>query len=118
MLIRGAIATVISIGLLAGCATTGTMSTMGPIETRLTGKTLVNSGGWSITPEAGGVLSGTEADGSAVVGTWEERNGQFCRTLTQPADWAGTACQNVVFEDDGTVTFIRADGSKSVMTMQ
>ena len=118
MLNNGTIGTVMAACVLAGCAATGSVETMGPVETRLSGKTLVSDGGWSLMLQPGGVLSGSEADGSPVLGTWEERGGQFCRTLVEPKDWAGTACQDVVFSDDGTVTFIRADGSQSVLTIQ
>ena len=103
--------------LLAGCVSNTGSEDMGVIETRLSGKTLVSEDGWFITLGQNGRLMGEEADGSELAGVWEERDGQFCRTLTLPESFAGTACNDFVIEGD-QVTVLRADGSVDVLTIQ
>jgi hypothetical protein len=102
---------------LAGCMQTAPTDEMGPIAARLSGTTLVSEQGWTFNLGADGQLSGSEADGRPIAGVWAERDGKFCRTLTLPEAWAGTACQEVEFDGD-QVAFVRADGSRAVLTVQ
>ncbi len=93
---------------LAGCMQTpasepATTNSGGALAERLSGATLTNDRS-TIVLGADGSMSGS------VEGAWTERNGQFCRTLTAPARLAGTICQPVRFNDDGTVTFIGGAG--------
>lgn len=37
-------------------------------------------------------------------GTWEIKNGQWCRTISTPDRFKGSACQDLTFNGDGTVT--------------
>lgn len=78
----------------------------GEITQRRSGVTLTNSDG-TIILGADGSISGDLTNGGAIAGAWTERNGQYCRTLTAPERLAGTLCQDVRFNDDGTVSFLR-----------
>lgn len=105
--------------MLVGCsaeltADTAVMSTAsGPAA--LSGKTLTNADTTFIV-NADGTLTGEEATGEAVAGTWTIEDGKWCRTLTQPAAYAGTSCRDVIIEGD-QVTLARPDGSGSTYTM-
>lgn len=59
---------------------------------------------------ADGRLDGVSVDGLPVAGTWAVRDGLWCRSLTQPALVAGTACERPLFEGD-RVTFVRESGT-------
>lgn len=101
---------------VSGCMQTGGMAAgdMGEAESltaRLSGKTLTNETGGTIVLGADGSLSGVVED------AWTERDGQFCRTLTSPARLAGTLCQNVCFDDEGTVTFLTGAGGDTPWTI-
>ena len=50
--------------------------------------------------------------GSGIEGVWEERNGQYCRTITAPAQLAGTECQSVTV-NGSQVTFDNRSGRTS-----
>lgn len=101
--------------LLAGCVETTNLEEAGPVTTQLAGKTAVSKAGWTFNFSPDGRLSGSEADGSEISGTWTERDGQFFRTLTLPERLAGTLCQDVEFTEN-QVSFLRKDGSATVMT--
>ncbi len=90
---------------LAACQTTS------PLQTAVSGKTLVGERN-SITVNEDGTLVG-----NGFRGTWEVRGDRWCRTITQPAQMAGTACQNVVLDGD-QITFIRASGTEITFTIQ
>lgn len=104
---------------LAGCSAeltsdTAVMSTAsGPAA--LSGKTLTNAD-TTFVVNADGTLTGEEATGEVVAGTWKIEDGKWCRTLTQPAAFAGTSCRDVIIEGD-QVTLARPDGSGSTYTM-
>lgn len=50
------------------------------------------------------------------MGTWEVRDGKYCRTITVPEKWKGTECQEVKI--DGTqYTFISPTGRTNTYTM-
>jgi len=58
----------------------------------VSGKT-VTAGDTTIYVNPNGTLSGTGPAGS-IAGTWEIRNGQWCRAITAPQAWVGTQCQD------------------------
>ncbi|MEM6460429.1 MAG: hypothetical protein AAF724_00775 [Pseudomonadota bacterium] len=64
-----------------------------------------------ITANADGTLTGKVGENLDVdlAGTWEIRNGEWCRTLTQPAGAAGSACQQLTL-GDGVVTIVGSNG--------
>ncbi len=43
-------------------------------------------------------------------GSWTVRDGDFCRTLTEPKQWAGTECQPTKL-GDGTVSITGRNGT-------
>lgn len=79
------------------------------LQATLSGRTLSNDNG-RITLGTDGRLSGS-VRGAALDGAWTVRNEQFCRTITQPARVAGTECQDVTFNDDGTITIDGVNGA-------
>jgi hypothetical protein len=69
----------------------------------LSGKSLVN-GNDVFFAAADGTLTGTGGpDKTKFAGTWEIVNGNWCRTFTETAQFAGRACQKAVL-GYGTVT--------------
>jgi hypothetical protein len=54
-------------------------------------------------------MSGT-VRGAPFAGAWTVRNERFCRTITQPARLVGTECQDVTFNDDGSMTIDGVNG--------
>ncbi|WP_424969923.1 hypothetical protein [Dinoroseobacter sp. S76] len=82
-----------------------------PLKDALAGKTLMNvdNPDTLLTFGADGSLSG------AVTGTWSVENGQFCRTLTEPASVAGSLCQDVVIDGD-VLTFLAGTNGDSSWT--
>lgn len=107
-------ASLAAVALGAGCmpSTTATTTTSGDaqggLQATLSGRTLSNDNG-QINLGADGQMSGT-VQGAPFAGAWTVRNEQFCRTITQPARVAGTECQDVVFNDDGTITIDGVNG--------
>jgi hypothetical protein len=85
------------------------------LASALSGKTLTHPD-VTMLVSANGQLSGTESDGTNLVGTWAIKDGQWCRTLTAPASFAGTACQDVTVAGD-QATFTRAGGSSITYTI-
>lgn len=81
-----------------------------PIADTLSGKTLVASG-QELTAHADGRLIGKVGKNLDVdlVGTWEIKGDQWCRTLTKPKGAAGTACQDITL-GDGTATIVGNNG--------
>lgn len=81
-----------------------------PITEALSGKILV-APGQEITAHADGRLIGKVGQNldTDLVGAWEIRDGQWCRTLTEPAAAAGTACQDITL-GDGVVTIVGGNG--------
>lgn len=112
--------TLIALFGLAACqTTTGPVSQSSAmvtdLESTLSGKTLTHPD-VTILVSANGQLSGTESDGTNLVGTWTIIDGQWCRTLTAPVSFAGTACQDVSIAGD-QATFTRAGGSSITYTI-
>lgn len=66
------------------------------------------NGVFNILP--GGSLTGrlnqTQGD---VTGTWEIRNGQWCRTIAEPMELSGTQCQEMTLTQT-EVVLTRPDG--------
>ncbi|MEM8956460.1 MAG: hypothetical protein AAGC86_01475 [Pseudomonadota bacterium] len=81
-----------------------------PVTEALAGKTLV-APGQNITTHADGTLTGKVGENLDIdlIGTWEIRDGQWCRTLSQPAAAAGSACQDITL-GDGVVTIVGSRG--------
>jgi hypothetical protein len=88
---------------------------MSPLRAQLSGKTLTNEFVTMALTKDGQII-GKESTGEVTRGTWTVRDGQFCRTLTEPAAYAGTACQDVAFSGN-QVTFTRANGSTITYTI-
>lgn len=61
--------------------------------------------GQVINANADGTLTG-----AGVKGTWTIKNGQWCRTLTEPKAFAGSACQKMDIQGN-VMTLTRANGS-------
>jgi hypothetical protein len=103
-----------SIGMfVGGCVASPTATSIsanagGDLTSALSGRTLVNDVG-TITLGADGRMTGA-VRGAPFAGAWVERNGQFCRTITQPARLVGTECQDVTFNGDGTITIDGVNG--------
>jgi len=87
------------------------------IAEQVAGKTLIGAQNDNFVIGADGSLTGTTAKGDALVGTWEIKNGEWCRTITEPATLAGSACQGATIEGS-TFTVTRADGSTAVWQME
>ncbi|GAA3853528.1 hypothetical protein [Celeribacter arenosi] len=49
-------------------------------------------------------MSGTVGPDQTLAGVWDVRGGQWCRTLSAPPAFVGTACQNATLNGDGTMT--------------
>ncbi len=98
---------------LAACKTTGEnlSESDAPLYAALAGQTLENRA-VSFHLHENGTLSGT-----GVKGTWEVKDGKFCRTLSQPASLAGSDCQAVLFDGD-LVTFFRSNGTKATYRLR
>lgn len=77
-----------------------------PLYDAVVDKTLVREdGNVTIFAASDGTLTGTSAAGD-LLGTWEIRNGQWCRTLSAPQRAAGSACQDMSLTDGG----VKIDG--------
>lgn len=79
-----------------------------PITAAISGKRLVAPRGDFIDVGADGRVTGMIGPDQslALSGVWEIRDGQWCRTLTEPASFAGTACQDATLNGDGTITIV------------
>jgi len=109
-------ATVACALLVSACAETTTTTTSGassdPITQAISGKRLVADRGDYLDVGANGSVTGMVGPDQTVSleGAWQIRNGQWCRTLTKPAQLAGTSCQDATLNGDGTVTIDGANG--------
>ncbi|MEM6974016.1 MAG: hypothetical protein AAF577_14545 [Pseudomonadota bacterium] len=102
---------------LAACQTGGTGEAPPTTAVPLTadavaGRTLSNAEAGVFQIGADGSLTGLigSARDEALVGTWSVADGQWCRTITEPARIAGSACQEATQNDDGTVTIVGRRG--------
>ncbi len=104
---------------LAACQTTtsgtATQSTNAPTWLSIVDKTLLNGadGETEVVLRSNGTIGGNED----IVGTWEERDGKYCRTLTEPERFAGTECQMVTLNGN-EVTFESPGGRTSTWDVQ
>lgn len=99
---------------LAACAETQTAD---PITQAVSGRTLV-AGDTRLTAGANGALVGTLAGGDTLSGTWRISNGKWCRTLSQPARFAGPeVCQDAALTD-GQLVIIGSNGSPTTYTIE
>ena len=75
-----------------------------PITAAISGKTL-SSANSKIRLATSGQLTGTAGPNGDVrlAGAWTVRDGQWCRTLNEPTQIAGTECQAATL-GDGTIT--------------
>ena len=77
---------------------------------QVAGKTLTGSDKSKFEISADGALTGVTGKGDALAGTWEVKDGDWCRTIKEPARLAGSACQAASIKGS-TLTLIRDDGS-------
>lgn len=98
--------------VLAGCvdstAPADTAMATDPLYTALAGQSF-SRGDFTITFNTNGRLTG---ENPSVVGRWEIKDGQFCRTITEPAQIAGSECQNVTIDGD-SYTFSGSSGDRT-----
>jgi hypothetical protein len=66
---------------------------------------------------ADGSLTGKTDRGEAVTGTWQVKGGKWCRTITEPARLAGSACQTASIKGK-TLTITREDGTAVAWKMR
>jgi hypothetical protein len=92
---------------VAACQPTTEAADADPLASALSGRTLVADNA-EINVGADGSLTGRLGTNleNELVGAWTVRNGQWCRTITEPARLAGTECQDATVNADGTVTFV------------
>lgn len=117
------VATIASASMLAACGDTMSTSapateTMDPITAQLVGKRLTSTGMTMQLQEGNRMAGRAGPSGNVLIdGAWEIRDGDFCRTITAPAQMAGTECQAITIDGetatlqgrDGPTTFIIAD---------
>lgn len=96
---------------LGACQANTTATEVDPLTAAVSGKTLVSEGG-EFRVGRDGTLTGAVGPNrdTEVTGAWAIRDGQWCRTLTAPARLAGTACQAMTLNGDGTVTIDGVSG--------
>ncbi|MGB3315837.1 MAG: hypothetical protein WBB85_15625 [Albidovulum sp.] len=86
------------------------------IQDVLSGKTLTSAKGKTVyVLGQDGVLGGKIAK-HKVVGIWEVRDGQWCRTISEPKDREGDACREVAI--DGENVTLTGDGQSIMYTMK
>ena len=105
------LAAILAASVLGACATETPQAT-DPITQAVAGKRLVADRGDYVDVKADGTLSGMVGPEQTeeLAGTWEIQNGQWCRTLTLPANFTGSACQDATLNDDGTLTIDGVNG--------
>lgn len=112
---KSTILTLTALIAVTACAEVST--TPDPIEQAVSGRTLM-AGDTRLTAGANGALVGTLASGDTLSGTWRINNGKWCRTLTQPARFAGPeVCQDAALTD-GQLVVIGSNGSPTTYTIE
>lgn len=96
--------------LLGACAegTQQSAAPTDPLSNALSGKTIVSEN-FQASLGSNGSFNGKATNGMIFKGAWTVRDGQFCRTLTEPKPFVGTECQNAEL-GDGTVTLVTQRG--------
>ncbi len=103
--------------LIAVSACAAVSTTPDPLEQAVSGRTLV-AGDTRLTAGANGALVGTLASRDTLSGTWRITNGKWCRTLTQPARFAGPeVCQDAALAD-GQLVVIGSNGSPTTYNIE
>ena len=103
--------------LIAVTACAEVSTTLDPITEALSGRTLV-AGDTRLAAGANGALVGKLASGDTLSGTWRISGGKWCRTLTQPARFAGPeVCQDAALAD-GQLVIIGSNGSPTTYTIE
>ncbi len=100
--------TTLGLGVIAGPVLAGSGSTE---WLSIVGKKLEN-GDLTVVLKSNGKVKG-----SGIEGVWEERDGNYCRTLTKPKKFAGTECQTVTLKGS-EVTFVNPNGRESTWTVK
>ena len=98
--------------LAAGCMQDQTKAPMQPLTVAAVSGKTVTAGETSIYVNPNGTLSGIGPAG-AIEGTWEIRNGQWCRAITAPKAWVNTRCQKPRLTGN-ILTLPNADGTAMV----
>lgn len=108
----GVVGVVVGIGLTAGAG----ISQAEGLQDMLSGKTLTSPRGKTVyVLGSDGSLSGTIAK-KAVIGMWDIRDGQWCRSISEPAVHAGDACRTVAV--DGQNVTLTSSEQAIVYTMK
>ncbi|MEM1076067.1 MAG: hypothetical protein AAF665_20000 [Pseudomonadota bacterium] len=83
-----------------------------PITDAISGKTVKASRGDRVTFAKNGRLTGMVGPNQDIelLGAWTIRDGRYCRTLQKPQAAAGTKCQDITVNGDGTVTIDGTNG--------
>jgi hypothetical protein len=112
--------TIISLAAFAtmtACMDGTATATPDPITEAVSGRTLV-AGDTRLTAGANGALVGTLANGNTLSGTWRISGGKWCRTLTQPARFAGPeVCQDAALAD-GQLVITGSNGNPTTYTIE
>lgn len=107
---KTASATVAFALLVSACVetTSTTGASSDPITQAISGKTIVSENA-QFTMGTNGSLNGETSGGTTFKGAWTVRDGQFCRTISEPASFVGTECQKAEL-GDGTITITGRNG--------
>jgi hypothetical protein len=102
--------------LLAAALLAPTLALAEITADQIAGKTLTLRKNVFVVGTDGSLTGKTEKD-ETLVGTWEVKKGRMCRTITEPARLAGSACQSASIKGK-TLTLIRDDGSAVAYKMK
>ncbi len=81
-----------------------------PVSQQLVGKRLTSTGMTLQLQEFNKMTGRAGPSGNVLIdGAWQIREGRFCRTITAPAQMAGTECQDISI-DGNTATLAGRDG--------
>lgn len=81
-----------------------------PVSQQLVGKKLTSTGMVLQLQEGNRMVGSAGPSGNVKIdGAWEIREGRFCRTISAPAQMAGTECEDISIDGD-TATLVGRDG--------
>lgn len=88
------------------------LSAADPITEAISGKTVKAERGDTVKFHKNGRLTGKVGPKQDIklLGAWTIRDGRYCRTIKEPESFAGTACQDITLNGDGTVTIFGTNG--------